>query len=139
MTDKEYHLYKVITEDESRPKQAYIFSILRDNEQHTIRLDEIFLFTLIDGVETKSKIDIQKVMEDMGNHVGGNVSQELASEFTKDIDDNTTSNISEQQELEDLASNAFASAMILAAEKAAEAIPPFNGTIDGNSFTRKKC
>lgn len=135
MSDKEYHVYKVISVDESRPKQAYIFTIFRDTENHTIQLDEIFLFTMVDGVETKSKIDIQQVMDDMGKNIGGNVSQELAMAYTKDIEDDIPSS---RDELEDMAANSFARAMIIAAEKAKEQIPPFNGTINVNDITRKK-
>lgn len=75
---KEFHLHLTTNE---KSKQAFLFTIRRNEENRTIELCDIHIITQSNGVETKTTLDMQKLTQLMGMHRGGNVLPEGLSEL----------------------------------------------------------
>jgi hypothetical protein len=67
---KEFHLH--ITTNE-KYKQAFLFSIDRNENNRSIQILDIHVITESNGVESKTSLDMTKLTHLMGQHVNGNI------------------------------------------------------------------
>lgn len=68
---KEYHLHKSPLPDGA--EQIIITSLVRDEEEETVTVKEMFIVTRIGDCEVKSRVDIEGLMYNITRHVGGNI------------------------------------------------------------------
>ena len=67
---KEFHLH--ITQNE-KYKQAFLFSIDRNENNRSIQILDIHVITESNGIESKTSLDMTKLTHLMGQHVNGNI------------------------------------------------------------------
>jgi hypothetical protein len=68
---KEYHLHKTPLPDGA--EQIFITSAVRDEEDQTITVEEIFVITCIGDKEVKARIDVQNLINKIVLTPGGNI------------------------------------------------------------------
>jgi len=68
---KEYHLHKSPLPEGA--EQYIISSVVRDDVNKTVSVEDIFVVTIIDKKEVKSRIDIQKLVQEIVKTPGGNI------------------------------------------------------------------
>jgi len=68
---KEYHLHKSPLPDGA--EQIFITSAIRDEEDQTISVEEIFVVTVIGDKEVKARIDVQNLINKIVLTPGGNI------------------------------------------------------------------
>jgi len=81
----EYHLYHVLKQSD-KPEQAYVFGIDRDEVSRTVELIEMYIFTLVDGVEVKHRIDLTQVMHDVCKKTSGTVPVETINRIKQELE-----------------------------------------------------
>lgn len=81
---KEYHYYKVESSP-NKPPQAYVFGVERDIVNKTLELTDMFIFTIVDNVEVKHRININEVMYNMFDKVGGTISNQIMNKVIDEI------------------------------------------------------
>ena len=68
---KEYHLHKGSVLENA--EQIIITSVIRDEEDQSISIEEIFVITSIGDKEVKTRIDIENLIEKIIDTPGGNI------------------------------------------------------------------
>jgi len=68
---KEYHLHKSQLPDGS--EQLFITGAIRDLEEQTVSVQEIFVITCVGDKEVKSRIDIRNLIDKIVKTPGGNI------------------------------------------------------------------
>jgi hypothetical protein len=77
-TEKEFHLH-ITTNSEN--KQAFLFTIKRNEQNKTIELCDIHIITQFNGIENKTTLKMKELTHLMGMHRGGNVLPEGLNEL----------------------------------------------------------
>lgn len=71
--NREYH---VQNRTNINGEQALVYAVTRDENNKTIRLNEIYIVTIVEGIETKTVVNIDEIMPKLAEHPGGNVPRE---------------------------------------------------------------
>lgn len=67
---KEYHVFTNIQSDH---QQAFVFEIDRHEDINFISLEELWIVTVQDKGEVKSRINLRQMISGIGHQVGGNI------------------------------------------------------------------
>ena len=81
---KEYHLHKSPLPDGA--EQVFIVSAVRDEEDRTISVKEIFVVTVVGNQEVKARIDVEGLMHKIATTPGGNIPVENYDKLYEKID-----------------------------------------------------
>ena len=82
---KEYHLFRIT--EVTGYEQAYIASVIRDNQEHTICIEELFVITSVDGKNIKLRIDVDYIMKQIAEQPGGNIPTENLDKMFEELDE----------------------------------------------------
>ena len=69
----EYHIF---TQRFDTHEQAFVFNISRDTEKFICEINELWMITVINGTEIKTRLKIKDMCIGMGNTIGGNINDE---------------------------------------------------------------
>ncbi len=95
---KEYHLHKSPLPDGA--EQIFITSAVRDDEDKTITVEEIFVITVVGDKEVKARIDITNLMEKIIKTPGGNIPFENYDRMYEVIDPVTPEKVQLQNQVD---------------------------------------
>lgn len=85
---KEYHLFRITdNDDDAGYEQAFITSVTRDNTEHTVLINEVFIITCIDGKTVKLRIDMEYIYSKVADQYGGNIPQENLDKMFDELDE----------------------------------------------------
>jgi hypothetical protein len=77
---KEYHVLTNIQKDH---QQAFVFEVERGQDPNYISLEELWLVTVQNGGEVKSRINLRDMIRAIGHNIGGNVEDKNVPEITE--------------------------------------------------------
>jgi len=95
---KEYHLHKSPLPDGA--EQIFITSAIRDEEDKTITVEEIFVITCIGDKEVKARIDIANLIEKIVRTPGGNIPTDNYDKMYELIDPVTPEKVQLQNQID---------------------------------------
>jgi hypothetical protein len=81
---KEYHIF---TTQEANFEQGFIFEIDRDSNPQYISLNELWIVSVKDEHEIKTRINLREMIKNIGNRIGGNVEEEGMSKIVEIFSD----------------------------------------------------
>ncbi|CAB4153364.1 hypothetical protein UFOVP623_4 [uncultured Caudovirales phage] len=111
---KEYHLFKTI-KTEGKPEQGYVFGVERDHVNKTLEYQELYIFTVVDGVEHKFRIDLMQAMHSMCERLGGSIAPVAIDNVKQQLEKE-----SELQHMQLLAQQHFTNGMLMASDAASK-------------------
>lgn len=76
---KEYHVF---TETKDTHQQAYVFEVERFIEEQYLNLTELWIVTVQNSGEVKTRLNLSNIIENIGRNIGGNVGDDQVSILT---------------------------------------------------------
>jgi hypothetical protein len=95
---KEYHLYRSPLPEGA--EQIIIVSALRDVDEQTVSVEEIFIITAIDDKEVKARIDVTNLINKVVRTPGGNIPVENYDKMYEIIDPITPEQVQLQNQVD---------------------------------------
>jgi hypothetical protein len=95
---KEYHLHKAPLPDGA--EQVFISGVVRNSEDQTLTVEEIFVVTVVGNCEVKARIDITNLMEKIAKTPGGNIPVENYNKMYEMIDPVTPTKVQLQNQID---------------------------------------
>ena len=81
--NREYH---VQNRSNVNGEQAVVYAVTRDDKNKTIQLNEIYIVTITDGIETKTVVNLDEIMPKLASQPGGNVPKENLNRMGEILD-----------------------------------------------------
>lgn len=120
---REYHIHTRISES---AEQALVFAVSRDTNHKLMQLHEIYVVTMVDGIETKMVINLDDIMPKIAQMPGGNVPKEHLTQMGKILENVLTQETKVDlinNEIDVIIENKETERMIIASEAALSAHP----------------
>jgi len=89
---KEYHVF---TETKDTHQQAYVFEVERFIEEQYLNLTELWIVTVQNSGEVKTRLNLSNIIENIGRNIGGNADKLIIAAEYADIlyDKNNNSDV----------------------------------------------
>ena len=77
---KEYHVF---TTKEANFEQGFVFEVDRNDDPQYIMLNELWIVSVKDNSEIKTRINLKEMINNIGQRIGGNVEEDGMSQIVE--------------------------------------------------------